>query len=112
MRPVVLHIPHSSRFIAPEVRATLLPSVERIEHELLILTDAWTDQIVEGLALDAKRIIFPVSRLVVDPERFSRDEDEPMAKKGMGATYTKLSSGETLRVLSKGERRQLMETYY
>jgi len=43
--------------------------------------------------------VFPVSRLVVDVERFPDDEDEPMAGRGMGAVYTRLSSGERLRDL-------------
>ena len=35
-----------------------------------------------------------------------------MAARGMGAVYTKLSTGEPLRVLSHAERRELMATYY
>jgi N-formylglutamate amidohydrolase len=57
-------------------------------------------------------VIFPVSRLVVDPERFQDDADEPMAVKGMGAVYTRLSTSEPLRILDAAERRRLMETYY
>ena len=86
------------------MRSTFLPSAENIERELLLMTDAWTDEIVAHIAFDATKVIFPVSRLVVDPERFSDDADEPMAAGGMGAVYTKLSTGEPLRVLSHAER--------
>jgi N-formylglutamate amidohydrolase len=51
-------------------------------------------------------------RLVVDPERFPNDDEESMALKGMGATYTKLSSGEPLRRLSAADRTALMSEYY
>jgi hypothetical protein len=61
---------------------------------------------------EAARVIFPVSRLVVDPERFRNDADEPMVARGMGAIYTRLSTGEPLRSLGETERRWLMETYY
>jgi hypothetical protein len=46
-----------------------------IEHELLIMTDAWTDEIVAKFRHEAPRVIFPVSRLVVDPERFRNEAD-------------------------------------
>ena len=111
MSPIVLHIPHASKEIPVGVRSTFLPCDEKIERELLLLTDAWTDEIVARIALDVTRVIFPVSRLVVDPERFSDDADEPMAARGMGAVYTKLSTGEPLRVLSLAEQRELMATY-
>jgi hypothetical protein len=35
-----------------------------------------------------------------------------MAARGMGATYTQLSTGQPLRILSETERRRLVETYY
>jgi N-formylglutamate deformylase len=112
MSPVILHIPHASKEIPKGVRSTFLPSDEEIERELLLMTDAWTDEIVGQIAFEVTRVIFPVSRLVVDPERFPDDANEPMAARGMGAVYTRLSTGEPLRVLSHAERRKLMATYY
>jgi N-formylglutamate amidohydrolase len=76
------------------------------------MTDAWTDDMVAGLGLPATRIMFPVSRLVVDVERFQDDADEPMASKGMGALYTRLSTGEPLRHLDPAQRRRLMASWY
>ena len=112
MSLIVLHIPHASKAIPKDVRSTLLPSNEKIARELLVMTDAWTDEIVERFRPEAERVIFSVSRLVVDPERFPNDVDEPMAARGMGAVYTRLSTGEPLRVLGEAERRRLMEMYY
>jgi N-formylglutamate deformylase len=57
--------------------------------------------------------VYPVSRLVVDPERFLDDESEPMSERGMGVVYTKTSAGKPLR--SKPEdfdRGQLIDRFY
>jgi N-formylglutamate amidohydrolase len=112
MSSIVLHIPHASRKIPEDVQLTFRPDEAAIERELLVMTDHFTDEIVAGFRAEVERVIFGVSRLVVDPERFPDDANEPMAARGMGATYTRLSSGEPLRVLSATERRRLMETYY
>ena len=44
-----------------------------------------------------KAIVFPVSRLVVDPEHFSDDSLEPMNQVGIGVTYTRGSLRQPLR---------------
>src|SRR6266480_5901722 len=85
--------PHSSTAIPEDVRATFAPSDEVLHQELLRLTDRYTD---EMFALDpaaAISVVFEVSRLVVDPERFLDDSVEPMAKSGMGAVYTATTEG-------------------
>jgi N-formylglutamate amidohydrolase len=110
--PVVLHVPHASQAFPEAARSTFLPDDDAISRELLLMTDAWTDEIVESFRPEAERVIFPVSRLVVDPERFRDDRDEPMAAQGMGATYTRLSTGEPLRFLGEADRQHLLETYY
>ena len=55
----------------------------------------------------------PVSRLVVDVERFEDDKHEPMFGRGMGAIYS-VTSGLTplRRTLHAGERDALMQAYY
>jgi len=51
--------------------------------------------------------------MVVDPERFENDKDEEMAKKGMGAIYTKTSDGWNLRMKpGKKEREELLKRFY
>ena len=112
MTSPIFHIPHASRAIPAELALSFLPDQERLEYELLIMTDAWTDKLVEPISTKAKRVLFPVSRLVVDPERFLCDDDEPMSAKGMGAPYTQLSSGEPLRRLTVADRNHLISTYY
>lgn len=109
---LVLHIPHASWIIPHEVRMNLLPDDTTLARELVRMTDAWTDELVEGFGLPAVRVMAPVSRLVVDVERFAEDADEPMTAQGMGAVYERLSSGEPLRARDPMQREQLMERWY
>lgn len=84
-----------------------------MQQELLRLTDAWTDRLFTETLPDAAAIIHPVSRFVVDPERFPDDAQEPMAQHGMGAVYTHTSQHTPLREgLSSSARQHLMDTYY
>jgi N-formylglutamate amidohydrolase len=110
--PLILHIPHSSPLIPPAERASLLPDDRTLARELLAMTDAWTDRLLADLRLPASRLVFPVSRLVVDVERFPDDADEPMAAKGMGPVYTRLSTGARLRDDDPAERERLMNRWY
>jgi len=53
------------------------------------------------------------SRLVIDPERFEKDEEEIMASKGMGAVYTKTSYQQILRKdFSAEEKEKLLSAYF
>ena len=57
--------------------------------------------------------VFPVSRLVVDPERFSEDAQELMSRVGMGLTCTKGSLRQPLRnPPTQSKRQELLERYY
>ena len=113
MISIVLHIPHSSMDIPADVRNNLLLDREALDEELLRMTDRHTDQLFDIPQFSTQRVIFPVSRLVVDPERFADDSQEPMAEKGMGVIYEKTSNFEPLRKRPSGEeRRGLIERYY
>jgi N-formylglutamate deformylase len=79
---------------------------EELEHELLVMTHRYTDELFAGPLGLATRVAFPVSRLVVDPERFVDDDREPMARKGVGVVYTRTAMGDPLRrTPSVAERR-------
>lgn len=111
MSHIVLHIPHSSRLIPDDVRETLCLTDEELEHELNLMTDHMTAELFE--LEGAARVVYPVSRLVVDPERFLDDEQEPMTKKGMGAVYLNCQDGKKLRrELSDEDRQALIDRYY
>jgi N-formylglutamate deformylase len=91
----VLHIPHSSTAIPSDLRCHLLLSDEELERELLLMTDWYTDEIF--VLEDSVSVRFPVSRLVLDPERFLEDSKEIMSLQGMGIIYTRTCTGALLR---------------
>jgi N-formylglutamate deformylase len=105
---VVLHIPHASRQVPAEERQAIRLEDRALERELLRMTDAYTDELFPATAVEAARLVFPVSRLVCDVERFPSDEDEPMAQRGMGAIYTRTSQGEVLREPPHASDRQML----
>ena len=94
---MILHLPHASTLIPEDLRNNFLLSDEELREELNRITDHATDVIFQQAFPEAKAIVFPVSRLVVDPERFSEDSQEPMSQVGMGVTYTKGSLRQPLR---------------
>lgn len=109
----VLHIPHDSTMIPSALRNQFLLSDDELNLELVRMTDHHTLAIFAPLVHAAQVVSSPVSRLVVDVERFAEDEDEPMAARGMGAVYRVTSQNAPLRrSLSKAERGELMQAYY
>lgn len=105
--PFILHIPHSSTFI-PEEYLCGFCSVN-LKKELNLMTDRFTDELFD---LPFPRLVFPVSRLVCDVERFRDDEKEMMSKKGMGVCYTKCHDGKLLRHLTPDEKNRIITGWY
>ena len=93
---------------------TYAVSQNTLAAELLRMTDHFTDELFQLPSEAATSVVFPVSRLVVDPERFVDDTQEPMSGKGMGVVYTKTSDGQSLRPsgFSNLQRMELLEVYY
>jgi N-formylglutamate deformylase len=104
----VLHIPHSSQRVPAEERQTILLDEAALNSELLRMTDAYTDELFPLTPVEAGRVVFPLSRLVCDVERFPSDENEPMAVRGMGVVYTRTSMGEVLRVQPDAPYREII----
>ena len=110
---LVMHVPHASLVIPGDVARDLLLDAAEIEHELLVMTDRYTDELFAMPPSQATTAAFPVSRLVVDPERFTDDAREPMAIKGMGVIYTRTADGQPLRhPPSAAERQRLLARFY
>ena len=103
---IVLHVPHSSTFIPESERGSFRIG---LSDELLKMTDRYCDELFCG---DHPSVVFPVSRLVCDPERFRDDALEPMSEVGMGAVYTRAHDGAVLRSVGIEERERIMKTYY
>ncbi|MCE5230673.1 N-formylglutamate amidohydrolase [bacterium] len=112
-KSIVFHIPHCSTVI-PEAEAKLLVAREAdLSAEILRLTDWHTDELFDLGDRGIGRVVYPVSRLVVDPERFRDDARELMAANGTGAIYMMTSDGKKLREnVSPAERDRLLAEYY
>jgi N-formylglutamate deformylase len=102
---IILHIPHASTVLPSKVEFLL--GQEELAYEVNAMTDHHTDRLFD--LPGAHRCVFPVSRLVVDPERFIEDEMESV---GMGVVYMRTAEGDALRDISDMDRSALIETYY
>lgn len=107
----VFHIPHASTVIPEEYLQHFLLDDEKLNEEILKMTDHYTDQLFEFDTITQKTLKFPVSRLLVDPERFVSDSEEVMSKVGMGCIYEKTHSGQPLKNALK-IRDELISKYY
>lgn len=110
---VVLHVPHDATDIPASVRDQFALDDATLDTELCRMTDHLTHALFAH-GVDPERVVrAPVSRLVVDVERFEDDGEEPMAARGMGVVYSKTSYGLPLRrPLIATERQSLLDTYY
>lgn len=102
--------------IPDHVRQDILLDDRSLERELHAMTDAYTDRIAAGAADQVSgpqpwSFVNGLSRLVVDPERFS-DDTEEMNAVGMGAVYTRTSTGEPLRDDDRARRDELIRTLF
>ncbi|MBN1430096.1 MAG: N-formylglutamate amidohydrolase, partial [Anaerolineae bacterium] len=109
----IFHIPHSSDVIPDDIRDTFVLSPEQLWREQIRTVDHYTHELYDCRSDLIERVIFPVSRLVVDPERFVDDAEESMAAHGQGVVYMRTSKGEPLRYpLSEEERQALIDQFY
>ena len=104
---MIIHIPHASTFIPPEYRVSF--DANKLSHEIEVMTDWYTDELFQ---CGETQLVFPVSRLVCDPERFRDDAEEVMSTIGMGAVYTHCSDGTLLRAVSQAEREMILRRFY
>jgi N-formylglutamate deformylase len=94
---IVLHIPHASKYIPDEYLQYFTLSKKDLEVEILKMTDHFTDELFDVSGPNIHQLKFPISRLLVDVERFEKDELEPMFKVGMGCVYEKTHHGYSLK---------------
>jgi N-formylglutamate deformylase len=111
--PVLAHVPHGGTTIPEDVRAAITLDDAELARELVRMTD-WHTAALFGWAAEAGATMFVnhVSRLVVDPERFADDAEEPMAAVGQAAVYLRTSHGSPLRVPDAADRERLMARFY
>jgi len=93
-RPLIAHVPHASTFIPPAARDLILLDDAGLDRELVRMTDWHTEDLFSWvLDLGGPMFVNRASRLVMDPERFANDDDEPMSLVGQGVVYTKTTDG-------------------
>jgi N-formylglutamate deformylase len=113
--PVVLHVPHAGVLVPAWARTHLLLDDDELAVEVAALTDHRTDAVARAAADRARVrpwvVVNPVSRFVVDPERFP-DEREEMAAVGMAAVYTRGTRGQRIRADDPDHRDALLAAYY
>ncbi len=110
---VVFHVPHDSIEIPFWVVEQYILSSDELADELIKMTDHFTFDLFVPMGCESQTIRAPVSRLVVDVERFDDDSQEEMAKIGMGSIYKSTSGMKPLRWDIAGEMRsKLLQEYY
>jgi len=109
---MILHIPHASDIIPQNFRDQIVLSDSDLAAELTLITYAFTDELF--FLPGGTVLLFPISRLLVDVERFPDDAEEPMSKVGMGVIYTLTADGKKLKrtLLQPQETRILVSQYY
>lgn len=108
---LILHVPHDSTHIPDEYLNDFLLSGDDLQKEIIAMTDMHTDELY--CYKSGQRIVFPVSRLLLDPERFTDDSQEIMAARGMGVLYEVTSELNPLRPKLDEERRnEILNRFY
>lgn len=113
--PLLIHVPHASDVIPPGRRAAFALTDAELRDEMSVLVDHDTDRLALGaVPLGAHVVVNRTCRLVVDPERWPDDADEPAARHGFGAVYERTVGGRPLRPAgwSPAARAALMDAYY
>ena len=108
---IVLHIPHASKYIPEEYLKYFTLSKKDLEIEILKMTDHFTNELFDVSCHNIQLLKFPISRLLVDVERFEKDELEPMFKVGMGCIYEKTHDGKPLKSVKK-IKEELINKFY
>lgn len=107
---MIIHIPHSSYFIPNEYKNLFYLTESELKKEQLKMTDSFTDELfdVKGIT----KLVFPISRLICDVERFRNEEDEEMTQQGMWVCYTKTSNLKPLKKVSPTHKTEVLNRYY
>ena len=89
--PIAAHIPHAGTVVPEAVRDQFLPWAGELWREIAMVTDWYTDELfrIPGIAVTQT----PISRVVVDLERYADDSLEKNAVYGMGVIYTRNTPG-------------------
>ena len=67
---LLVHIPHSSKCIPENYLQYFKLTLEALNNEMSKMTDHYTDEMFDCSGEDVQSLLFPISLLLVDPERF------------------------------------------
>lgn len=105
---IVLHIPHSSNYMAGAAGWKKNP---QFVEDTKQWTDWYTDLIFDRPSYLSEEqvvpVIFPYSRFYVDAERLP---DDPLEREGQGIVYTRFN--DNVRTVGERERARLMTLYH
>lgn len=105
---LILHIPHSSTVI-PDAYLHIFKYPEELATLATSSADLYTDDLY---CYPAASIIFPISRLICDVERFRNPEDEAMNKLGMWICYTHDQNGRLITKYDNCHVNEILTRYY
>ena len=109
MKPILIHVPHTSLYIPEGYRRTALIPADELDEENEFMCDKGVLELIPP-AFAQNTLVFPYSRLYCDVERF-RDGREPMQKLGMGFVYTRDSKGRDMFHPSDAHREEVSRIY-
>lgn len=107
MSHIIVHVPHASTYIPPQYLSFY--TTTDLQGELLRMTDLYCDELFssQNMMLRAR-----VSRLFCDMERLPDDDQEEMAKVGMGKLYRSCSDLSELRCITPQAEKEIISGYY
>lgn len=106
---LVVHVPHASTYIPIDVMDQFILSPTEIREEAITSADLYTDILAKAAWPNSKIVGAPVSRIVIDVERYSNDSEEVMAKYGRGMIYSATHNGKLMRRDVLITERQLLQ---
>ena len=100
MKNVICNIPHAGLLIPEFILEDFIISKEEIIEFAEKIVDKNIDELFKFVPASNK-VISPISRVVVDMERYKDDNKEKMAQIGMGLFYTHDDTGKPIRTQGK-----------
>ena len=110
MNNILIHIPHSSYAIPNEYKDLFYLKDDELFQEQIKMSDRYTDELFDVKGI--QKLIFPISRLVCDVERFRNETDEEKTKQGMWVWYTKTSDCKPLKRVNNEHKLKILQKYY
>jgi N-formylglutamate amidohydrolase len=106
----LLHIPHSSYSIPFKYQKLFYLNPLDLRKEQIKMTDSYTEDLfnINGI----KKLIFPISRLICDVERFRDENAEIMTQQGMWVTYENTSNLNQLKLVTQKHKKEILKKYY